>query len=68
MQDGELVLEQVVTNAVGREHQPVGVVFVLVPPRSEPDLDPTVTHVVDLGDDGWERADGPERGRCDECA
>lgn len=60
MKDGKLVFEQVVPNAFSGEGEPVGVVFFFVPPRSEPDLDAPLAHVVDLGDQDREGPDGPE--------
>ena len=63
MQDSELVFQHVIADARRRERQPVGVVFVFVPARSEPDVDPAAAHMVDLGDDHREGPHGPERGR-----
>ena len=62
MQDGQLVFEEVEALPDSGEGEAVSVVFGLVPARSEPYLNPTLAHVVDLRHCDCERPDRPERG------
>ena len=60
MQDGQLVLEEVVPRADPGKRQPVGLVLGLVPTGAETDLDSAAAHVIDLGRGDGERPDRAE--------